>query len=124
MKEALTGQVHIGDCDTATFGAFLRFLYSGKPPPRLYIFETNEALFELGRRYGVTELYRLCNDKLVKTMAQDNDVHGWLREAKTMFDVIQQRVDSLPDAKAGDAIRKKFGSDLCERFFIEVGKMR
>jgi len=119
MIEAQTNVVKINDSDCATFDGFLRFLYCGQSPPGLGEMPMNEALFELARRYGVPELSQLCVETLVRTMKLDNSVDEWLEEAKNVFEVIEDRVESLPKSWARET-KKDCGQGLRERLYLEV----
>ena len=119
MTESQTGEIKIDDCDFATFDEFLRFVYYGEEPSRLRNFEVNEAMFELARRYGVEELYHLCN--MQSRLAPIKDIKDWQRAATTMHDVIRQRADSLP---VPNNIRVKYERDLRHQIHVQVGWMR
>ena len=80
---------------------------------------TNEALFELARRYGVPELSQLCLEKLVRTMTLDNTVDEWLEEAQNVFEVIESRLESLPQTWASQT-KTDCGQELRERLYLEV----
>jgi len=56
MKEALTGQVRIGDIEPNTFRHFLHFLYTGMLEPGA----DKEELYLLADRYQVETLVNLC----------------------------------------------------------------
>ena len=56
MKEAVTGQVQIGDVEPNIFGHFLHFLYTGMLEPGA----DKEEIYPLADRYQVETLVNLC----------------------------------------------------------------
>lgn len=69
-SEKQTGLINIADCDSESFGDFLKFLYCGKweEPSTRCAFH----LFETSDKYNVQELKKFCVEYLMENLTVEN----------------------------------------------------
>ena len=70
MKEAITKEIRIEDCDVDSFSAFLFYIYCGTLPE--CNLGTVEEVLILANKYDVPELLALCLDWFRKTLLADS----------------------------------------------------
>lgn len=70
MMEKKTGMVEIGDCDSETFQAFLKFLYTGKSD--VIAAENAASLFEVADKYDVQYLKKKCHHFMMNNFSVES----------------------------------------------------